>query len=282
VAAADDSLQDRPAVVTGATETALADSVADGLRDAGARVERIDPEGPDVHDFLDRVGPCDLVVQIVTGLPDVEHATKTLLDALVDAGRSGSLLFVSSVDDSERGSIPALVRELAVDLGPRGVRVNAVTTAKDGPTDAPLSRSVTSDDVARIALVLLSDATAACVTGAVVPVDGGLQAQRALAPAASARPHGDLDVGRAVAWVKRLLEDAEGSGRMSATGIPAHELTEGLARMDRDFDPVAAGFPTRLFFARYALAGTEYELRGDDEWTARVVRAVRESPPSSP
>ena len=88
-----------------------------------------------------------------------------------------------------KAALEACVRYLAVDLGPRGVRVNAIsagpirTLAAAGVSGfkgmhgafrgvAPLRRNVTSDDVGGAALYLCSD-LAAGVTGEVHYVDAG-------------------------------------------------------------------------------------------------------------
>ncbi|MBI4202252.1 MAG: enoyl-ACP reductase [Chloroflexi bacterium] len=81
------------------------------------------------------------------------------------------------------------VRHLAVELGPKGVRVNALSP---GPLDtlaargvhgfvdmkhlhaerSPLRRNVTHEEVAKAAVFLLSD-LASGITGTILPVDGG-------------------------------------------------------------------------------------------------------------
>ena len=81
------------------------------------------------------------------------------------------------------------VRQLAAELGPRNIRVNAISA---GPLDtlsgrgirgfvdmkkahaerAPLKRNITHQEVAKAALFLCSD-LASGVTGAVIPVDAG-------------------------------------------------------------------------------------------------------------
>ena len=88
-----------------------------------------------------------------------------------------------------KAALEASVRYLAVDLGPKGIRVNAIsagpikTLAASGIGDfryilkwneynAPLRRTVTIEDVGRSAVFLLSDLGGG-VTGEVVHVDAG-------------------------------------------------------------------------------------------------------------
>ena len=116
------------------------------------------------------------------------------------AGRPGSLLTLSylgavrsvpayNVMGLAKASLEANVRFLAADLGPRGIRANAIsagpikTLAAAGIPGfrtmlhhvekvAPLKRSVTIDDVGNAAAFLCSD-LAAGITGEVLYVDGG-------------------------------------------------------------------------------------------------------------
>jgi len=94
----------------------------------------------------------------------------------------------SSAYSASKGAVVSLTRQLAVELGPRGIRVNAVapgvidtpmTTIVDTPEMAsaltgrlPLRRLGEAAEVARVCLFLASEA-ASYVTGAVLPVDGG-------------------------------------------------------------------------------------------------------------
>lgn len=88
-----------------------------------------------------------------------------------------------------KAALEAAVRYLAVDLGPAGVRVNAISAGpiktlaaagipgfremlRHAAATAPLRRNVTADDVAGAAVFLLSDLGAG-VTGEVVHVDAG-------------------------------------------------------------------------------------------------------------
>jgi enoyl-[acyl-carrier protein] reductase I len=88
-----------------------------------------------------------------------------------------------------KAALEASVRYLAADLGPRGIRVNAISAGpirtlaasgiagframhKSFADQAPLRRNVTSDDVGNTALWLCSDLSAA-VTGEIIYVDAG-------------------------------------------------------------------------------------------------------------
>jgi NAD(P)-dependent dehydrogenase (short-subunit alcohol dehydrogenase family) len=110
-------------------------------------------------------------------------------------GAHGSPVYAAS-----KGGVIALTRQLAVDYGPHGVRVNAISP---GYTDTdmddrrtrmtpeaavanlaareaaaalqPLGRQADPAEVARVAVFLASDA-ASFMTGAIVPVDGGCTA----------------------------------------------------------------------------------------------------------
>ncbi len=115
-------------------------------------------------------------------------------------GRQGSLLTLSylgavrsipsyNVMGLAKASLEANVRFLAADLGPRGIRVNAIsagpikTLASAGiagmrkmlhhvAATAPLRRNVTIEDVGNTAAFLCSD-LAAGITGETIYVDGG-------------------------------------------------------------------------------------------------------------
>lgn len=115
--------------------------------------------------------------------------------------RSGSIINLSSggatrshrgmiAYDASKGGIEALTRGLALELGPYGVRVNAlvpglIATNPDEPEESlhrrdetiPLGRGGTADDLAGPAVFLASD-DARYVTGARLVVDGGVLVQQ--------------------------------------------------------------------------------------------------------
>ncbi|MEX2555421.1 MAG: glucose 1-dehydrogenase [Actinomycetota bacterium] len=93
--------------------------------------------------------------------------------------------------DATKGAIEAATRAMALDLAPWAIRVNAlapgvIAVERRSPVGAegsiglqdvvPLGRMGTPDDIAAAATFLASD-DASYVTGAVLPVDGGLLAQ---------------------------------------------------------------------------------------------------------
>lgn len=122
--------------------------------------------------------------------------TRELVRSLIGSGDGGSVLFVSSVHDTHlrlhphysasKAAIAMLVRELAYELAPHGIRVNALSPGwirtKDVDTEPsrrfieriPAGRPGEPDDVARMAIVLLSSEWSSYVTGANFVVDGGL------------------------------------------------------------------------------------------------------------
>jgi 3-oxoacyl-[acyl-carrier protein] reductase len=116
--------------------------------------------------------------------------TRALVEPLIAGRRHGAILFVSSLHSSHvrlhphysasKAAIGMLVKELAHELGPHGIRVNAVSPGWIGPPGpngerlVALRRAGTPEDVAPMALALLDDAVSGYVTGVDVPVDGGL------------------------------------------------------------------------------------------------------------
>ncbi|MFL5843470.1 MAG: SDR family NAD(P)-dependent oxidoreductase, partial [Solirubrobacteraceae bacterium] len=116
--------------------------------------------------------------------------TRALTEALIESGRRGSILFISSVHSSQvrlyphysasKAAVAMLVKELAYGLGRDGIRVNALSPGWIGPPvgevaeRVALRRAGTPGDVAPMALALLDDTVSGYVTGADVAVDGGL------------------------------------------------------------------------------------------------------------
>jgi NAD(P)-dependent dehydrogenase (short-subunit alcohol dehydrogenase family) len=131
-------------------------------------------------------------------VPEMEAAGA---GAIVNQGSVAALVGVRrfAAYCAAKGAVVSLTRAMALDLAPRGIRVNCIcpgtvmtplieTLVRErggGDLDKgmeltlqkyPLGRLGTPDDVARVALFLASD-DAAFVTGAVYAVDGGMTAQ---------------------------------------------------------------------------------------------------------
>jgi len=125
---------------------------------------------------------------------------------LIDAGDGGAIVNLSSIAalggsrhepdghyGASKAAIVQLTRQMAVEWGPHGIRANAICPGMirtpmlrivDDPEIAerflaesvPLGRFGEAEDVAALAGFLLSD-DAAYITGAAVPIDGGVTAQ---------------------------------------------------------------------------------------------------------
>jgi len=122
------------------------------------------------------------------------HLARETARDLIAHRERGSILFLTSLHagtprnlphySTAKAALAMLVRELAKTLGRYGIRVNALVpgaVAAGGfvadPSLArhiPLGRIGRSEDLAPMALALLSNRVSAYVTGAAVVVDGGL------------------------------------------------------------------------------------------------------------
>lgn len=147
------------------------------------------------HDFLS-LDRADFDRVMATNLRGPWFFARRIAQDLIDHGEPGAFVFASSLHDrfvymhphysASKAAISMLVRELAQQLGPHRIRVNAVSpgavrtkprTAVEEqryPSLIPLGRLGEPSDVARVTAVLLSDECCGYVTGANVPVDGGL------------------------------------------------------------------------------------------------------------
>jgi meso-butanediol dehydrogenase/(S,S)-butanediol dehydrogenase/diacetyl reductase len=160
-----------------------------------------------IQTIIDQAGSIDVVVLAAAVMPiaPITATTDTQWHAALDAVlgtafavcraalpllREGSaIVAVSSVNATlaapgvpayaaAKAGLEGLVRQLALEYGPRGIRVNAVAPGliDDGTVPAnaagyPLGRTGRAEEVAAAVHFL---AGAGFVTGAVLPVDGGL------------------------------------------------------------------------------------------------------------
>jgi 3-oxoacyl-[acyl-carrier protein] reductase len=122
------------------------------------------------------------------------HLARALARKLIDAKRPGSFLLLTSLHagtprnlahySTAKAAMAMLVKELAKTLGRFGIRVNALVPgaiAAGGfvadPALArhiPLGRLGKAEDLAPMALAVLSNSISAYVTGAAIVVDGGI------------------------------------------------------------------------------------------------------------
>jgi 3-oxoacyl-[acyl-carrier protein] reductase len=148
--------------------------------------------------LMARIGEDDWRAVIDTNLGGTFYVCKAASRKLLRK-RRGAIVTMSSVVGvhgnpgqtnyaASKGGVIALTKALAKEVGSRGIRVNCIAPGyitteltdvlPEAARDAilgqtPLQRLGDPEDVARVARFLLSD-DAAYVTGAVVPVDGGM------------------------------------------------------------------------------------------------------------
>ncbi len=175
---------------------------------AHAAVKRVDKElgGLDVlvnnamwisYDAVEDVSEETVDKMFGVGLRAVIWTIQAAVGPLVR--RAGSIINVASIAAirgtekrivycTVKGGLNAMTVQCAVELGPRGIRVNAIAPGlvlhagserRLGPKliqlrkdTTPLGRLATSDDMAAVVLFLASD-DSRFVTGTLIPVDGG-------------------------------------------------------------------------------------------------------------
>ncbi len=150
------------------------------------------------HRFLD-LSERDFDHVFASNLRGPWFLTQGLVQAMLDARRSGAIVFVSSLHDrfirgrphysTSKAAVAMLVRELAQELAPASIRVNAVAPGivrsahVPAPNEhererlrrlVPLGEIGQPQQVASVIALLLCDRWTGYVTGANVPVDGGL------------------------------------------------------------------------------------------------------------
>lgn len=121
------------------------------------------------------------------------HANLTPGSSIVAVSSSNARVTAPGIPgySAAKAGLEGLVRQLAMEWGRSGIRVNAVAPGMIGPSDLPyvtegypLGRIGTAEDVANAVAFLASD-RASFITGSTLPVDGGLTIG---SPAAWLRP----------------------------------------------------------------------------------------------
>lgn len=149
---------------------------------ARAAIEDTTQETWNDHLDVNLSGAFNVLAALVPQFKEQGHGSVVAISASDAIQRNPSL----SAYNASKSGLDALVREAARELAPSGVRANVVAPgpirieealSEDGRRDlierTPLSRICTPEDVARISL-FLGSTDAASITGAVVPIDGGI------------------------------------------------------------------------------------------------------------
>ncbi|MCC7276577.1 MAG: SDR family oxidoreductase [Alphaproteobacteria bacterium] len=141
---------------------------------------------------LFRVSDDEWDATIAVGLGAGHRLAKIFGSAMARTRIHGRFLYITSLHaatprnlahySATKAGMVMLAKELARGLGPYGIRVNCLAPGWIAPEPAdgeraaviPMRRAGTAEDVAQMAMVLLSDRFSAYVTGTTVNVDGGL------------------------------------------------------------------------------------------------------------
>jgi 3-oxoacyl-[acyl-carrier protein] reductase len=196
-----DAVRFVPVLADVTDETAVDDALAalDGLPPLLGLVHVVGGMPIDDWSLITGMPPATFAAVVELNLQCAFVTTQAVTRRLVDRGDGGSVVLVSSISGTSampfgapyaaaKAGVLALMRTAALELGPRGVRVNAVapgtirtahsergTPTVDSPEEQraiPLGRRGAPDDVAGAVVFLLSD-LAGFVTGHTLVVDGG-------------------------------------------------------------------------------------------------------------
>lgn len=149
---------------------------------ARAPIEETDDATWANHVDVNLTGAFNVLNQLIPQLKEQGHGSIVAISASDAIQRNPEL----SAYNASKTGLNALILEAARELAPSGVRANVVAAgpiriAEDLSGEAredliektPLSRICTPEDIAAASLFLSSE-SAASITGAVVPVDGGI------------------------------------------------------------------------------------------------------------
>lgn len=149
-------------------------------------IENYTPEEHDIFFNTNVRGPLLLIKDMLPHLERRQGSIVTITSSIVEKGAAASFLYAAT-----KGAVEAFTRSLAVELAPRGIRVNAVSP---GPIDTPIFEKAGMTELQKetllakhrstiplgrrgkpeeVAHVVVAQLEAGFVTGAVWHVDGG-------------------------------------------------------------------------------------------------------------
>lgn len=136
------------------------------------------------------IDPTTMKKSIETNLIAPFFLTQKIVKQMIGQQIKGSVIFISSIHrtipcgnidySSSKRALEMIIKELALDLGIYGIRVNGIAPGKITPTKnwdkrIPLKNmSGIPRDIANAVLFLANDSSSSYITGEILVVDGGL------------------------------------------------------------------------------------------------------------
>ncbi|WP_108124100.1 SDR family oxidoreductase [Saccharospirillum mangrovi] len=198
------SLAERLGAETHALDITDETAVAEAIAGMGALDGLVNCAGISILDSVLEFKPADIDKIMAVNVTAAAHVAKLVAQNMVDHGRAGSIVNVSSQAGlvalrnhlgycASKSALDSMTRVLCLELGEYGIRVNSVNPtvtltpmaemawadpAKRGPMLAaiPLRRFAQPQEVAYPIAFLLSPA-ASMISGTALPIDGGFVAQ---------------------------------------------------------------------------------------------------------